>query len=520
MPDGGAFLAARLDGSMARYEVKSGSVQKGGAATLMATTEDFTGPVPGRETAVVMLEEVEGGENPALVKRSETKGAIQAADDRDEFPFSAQAGESWIFEINAARSKSKLDSRLEILDAKGEPVEQVVLQAVRDSWLTFRGKDSTGTGDFRVQNWEEMELNEFLFLNGEVVKLWQYPRGPDSGFIVYPGFGERRTYFHTSGLSHPVGQTCYIVRAHVPGSEPGGNGLPVYRLYYENDDDPDRVMGSDSRLHFTAPTDGYYRVRVSDVRGFGGDDHQYTLTARNPEPDFTVGVTAKDIKIAPGSGRELLFTAKRKDGFGGAIELTLEGMPGGLSVAGPITIEAGQDRAWAVLEAASDFAGLSAEEAKKVILKAKAEVAGVSRERKSAGFGAVEVMPDKPLRVALRPDGGSGRVAEDGVLEFVMRPGETITATVVAERNGFKGEIDFGKEDSGRNLPHGVFVDNIGLSGLRILADKSEQQVFITASKVVEETVRNFHLVTPEAGGHSTKPVRLRIIPEDAVAER
>ena len=35
--------------------------------------------------------------------------------------------------------------------------------------------------DFRLFNWEEMHLNEYLYANGEVVKLWLYPRGPDSG---------------------------------------------------------------------------------------------------------------------------------------------------------------------------------------------------------------------------------------------------------------------------------------------------------------------------------------------------
>ena len=99
-------------------------------------------------------------------------------------------GEALTLEVNAARSKSKLDSRLEILHAAGQPVEQVVLQATRDSWFTFRGKDSDTSDDFRLHNWAEMELNEYLYANGEVVKLWLYPRGPDSGFKVYPGSGK------------------------------------------------------------------------------------------------------------------------------------------------------------------------------------------------------------------------------------------------------------------------------------------------------------------------------------------
>ena len=43
-------------------------------------------------------------------------------------------------EIEAARAKSPLDSKVEILHPDGSPVEQVRLQALRDSWFTFRGK--------------------------------------------------------------------------------------------------------------------------------------------------------------------------------------------------------------------------------------------------------------------------------------------------------------------------------------------------------------------------------------------
>ena len=85
--------------------------------------------------------------------------------------------------VTAARSKSKHDSRIEVLDTAGAPLERVVLQAVRDSWFTFRGKDSNQSDDFRVQNWREMELDEYLYAGGEVVKLWHYPRAPDSGVI-------------------------------------------------------------------------------------------------------------------------------------------------------------------------------------------------------------------------------------------------------------------------------------------------------------------------------------------------
>jgi hypothetical protein len=70
------------------------------------------------------------------------------------------------------------------------------------------------------------------------------------------------------------------------GTELPNNGLPVFTLYYENDDDSQRKLGKDSRLTFVAPADGAYFVRVTDVRGFSGEDFKYELIIRRPMPDF------------------------------------------------------------------------------------------------------------------------------------------------------------------------------------------------------------------------------------------
>ncbi len=512
----GTFFASRLDGSQERFSFDG--VAKIASVAAVSPISAAT-PAPA-EAETRMLTEALSGKNPALLRRSEVKGTIAAPGEHDEYPFHAKAGETWVFEVNAARAKSKLDSKLAVLDAAGEPVEQVVLQALRDSWLTFRGKDSKTSNDFRVHNWEEMELNELLYVNGEVVKLHLYPRGPDSGFKVYPGFGNRRTWFQTTPMSHPLGQPCYIVRALSPGSEPVDNGLPVYRLYYENDDDPERRLGSDSVLRFTAPADGDYSVRIGDVRGFGGEGYDYTLLARHLRPDFSVALDTKEITIAPGSGKELLFTATRSDGFNGPVSLEIGGLPDSLSVPGGLTIEAGQDRAHTLLSAGKEFAGLTEAEAAAVTITARGEVGGKGVERTVGALPPVGVLADKKLRVALQPDGDSGHFADDGVLEFTIRPGGTITALVTVERNGFTGEIPFGKEDAGRNLPHGVYVDNIGLNGLMIQEGRSEQRVFITSAKIVPETTRLFHLVTTVEGGHGTPPARIRVVRDTVAAKK
>ena len=175
----------------------------------------------------------------ALTLPTKVTGRIYGTDgaDTDLYRFTARAGEQWVLEINAARSKSPLDSKLEVLSADGAPIERVRLQAMRDSWLTFRGKDSNTSGDFRLFKWDEMNLNQYLYVNGEVVKLWHYPRGPDSGYIVYPGTGNRHTFFDTTPLAHPLGQPAYIVEPRATGTPAAANGLPMFPLYFENDDE-------------------------------------------------------------------------------------------------------------------------------------------------------------------------------------------------------------------------------------------------------------------------------------------
>ena len=100
----------------------------------------------------------------ALTLPAKVTGRIYGTDgaDTDLYRFTARAGEQWVLEINAARSKSPLDSKLEVLSADGAPIERVRLQAMRDSWLTFRGKDSNTSGDFRLFKWDEMMVEKFL----------------------------------------------------------------------------------------------------------------------------------------------------------------------------------------------------------------------------------------------------------------------------------------------------------------------------------------------------------------------
>ncbi len=523
VPKGDRFLSARMDGSIEAYRFKALKPAKAsGVNDGSIRAAEHRPAVPPQVTTgpAALIAELEPNDLPATAQQvsnpGEVSGVIGRPGDVDHFLFEAQAGEEFTLEIDAARSKSALDSRLAVLTPEGKPVEQVVLQAVRDSWFTFRGKDSETIDDFRLQNWAEMELDEYLYANGEVVRLWLYPRGPDSGFKVYPGEGKRQTSFGTTPITHALNEPAYIVKPLPAGSKPVANGLPVYRIPYENDDDPSRQHGADSVLLFKAPVAGRYEVRVSDTRGFGGPHHTYRLAIRARRPDFTVRMEGTDPKVSPGSGRELRFVATRSEGFEGPIRIDLSNLPAGFIASTPVEIEAGQLRALATLHAAADAVAPDDAADRAVQVTATAMVQGkpVTRVLGTLGNIQLDAAPKLALEILPGPDRSVVRQEAGKPMELILRRGQTITARVRAKRNDFKARIEMGNEDSGRNLPHGVYVDNIGLNGLLIVEDQTEREFFLTAAKKAPIGTRLFHLRASGDGGQCSMPVLLRVVGE------
>lgn len=519
-PSGKSCYIASLDGSWRCYSIDSPKTDKLAAQTIdgLQVSEDESQPPDLAPPMAASIAEQEPNNSPSEAGRISLPAVIHgvigpmAEDgeaDVDLFRFHARNGQRLVLEMNAARQKSPLDSRLEVLDAAGNPVPRVVLQAVRKSYFTFRGADSNQINDFRLHGWQDMELNEYVYATGEVVKLWLYPRGPDSGFIVYPGFsGNRYAYFGTTPLAHALNETCYIVEPHPPGSALIPNGLPQFTLYYENDDDGWRKLGADSRLAFTAPADGEFLVRVSDVRGFGGEDYRYELTIRPPAPDFQIKLSASDLTIHPGGGKEFMVEAERIDEFDGEIRVEVTGLPPGFHASSPLVIQAGQTTAYGTITADANAPPPTPENATLARVTASAMVHGRQIEKEPSALGELKLGGPPSLQIEVVPD------------ELFLSPGETITAVVRVQRNGFEGDVGFGNEYSGRNLPHGVYIDNIGLNGLTLLAGESERTFFITAAKWVPETTRTFHLRAQVEGNPTSKPVTLHIRKRSDVAQR
>ena len=115
-----------------------------------------------------------------------------------------------------------------------------------------------------------------------------------------------------------------------------------------NDDTPDEGAGlethhADSRLMLTLPANGTYSLYIGDAQQKAGPEYAYRLRIGEPRPDFELRVTPSAVNSGVNASVPLTVHALRKDGFTGAIALTLKDAIRGLNLAGA-EIPAGCDQ--------------------------------------------------------------------------------------------------------------------------------------------------------------------------------
>jgi WD40 repeat protein len=478
-----------------------------------------------RVSTLPQVEEVAGNDSVAKAQNIPAPVTVSAciskAGDVDHFVFESKKGQTWIIETLADLAGSPADTKIEVLHADGKPVQRLLLQAVRDSYNNFRSVDANNP-DIRLQNWEEMELNEFVYFNGDVMKIIRMPRGPDGGCFFYTTGGKRRAYFDTTANSHSLDEPCYTVVPMPLGSKIVPNGLPVFTLNYTNDDSGDRKIGSDSRLTFTAPADGRYVVKVTDTRGWGGERYVYALSIRQPMPDFSAKLAGMNPTVMPGASVGFSFRAQRVDGFDDPIQIDITGLPAGYYASTPIIIEAGHDLISGSLRAAPDAAANADWSKLKITAKSKALT------HDAGTFGKVTLGAAPKFIIVMEPDAGGKPVMreikdETKPLEITLAPGQTVKAWIRAVRMGNDGILNLDVH----GLPHGVIVDDIGLNGVQIREKENERPIFFRAANWVKDqdalvhaalsSARNEH---DSAGLQTCFPLLMKIWKPAGVAGR
>jgi len=520
LPHRGTDFALSIDGNEAMVALGNGELIELAIPELRETGQGQAVTLPTRYLDAMkpaVLREPELRKHPGdhsedvldVQRGSEVVGAISQRGEVDSYRWHANKGELWAIDADAVEG-SQMDPFVAIFDSGNQPVLRTRLQAVRDSYFTFRGKDSKQFGDFRLFNWQNMHLNDFLYAAGEVTRLWMYPRGPDSGYNVYPNEGERWTYFGTSHTTHALGEPAYVVRPLAADEKHVANGLPVFEVYYENDDDPRRRAGKNSRLLFKAPGNGAYTVRVSDTRGEGGDKFGYRLAIRPAKPAFNASIEKPNAEIRKGAGREVLVRVDRIDGFDGPVTFEVNDLPEGLVSSFPVTIESGQRYALGTIWAAESIEPWKGEIAPKVI--ARAEIRGKMVVQEAGDLGVLKLAGQPSVVPSIQPIEGSAGVSDNWTLQ--VRRGRSVAARVVVERTGgFQGQVSFGKENAGRNAPHGVYVDNIGLNGLLVRQGENERAFVLTADPIAKLGKRSFFLRGEVDGKVTTYPITVEVLP-------
>ena len=510
-PDSVTGLVARDDTVLAT--LMNGDLVRRTIPELNAAVDVPTRPVePILLTIDKRHESDESDSIPQVQRHALRRGTISSDGQVDRVRMKFRAGEVWAIDGNRA-SKSKLDPVVWIETTDGRPVMQTRLQAVRDSYFTFRGKNSTQSNDFRLFNFAEIGLDQYVYASGEVTRTWSHPRGPDSGFNVYPGQGNRVTFFGSPHLTHALGDPAYIVRELAPGETPEPNGLPVFDIPYRNDDGPRGLSGKDSRLLFTAPADGDYIVAISDTRGMGGSDFGYDLIIRPAAPDYTIRMSQPKKELFRGTGREFTITADRLDGFDGEIELTIDGLPEMLVSNFPTSIEAEQRLAvgniWCPADPSED--AVKSLDGQTATVVARGLCGGRVTERIVGTVGPFTVSSKPPVaQLWVQPIDQATEPFEP--FEVSVPRGETIRLRVVLKRKpGDKVEVRMGKEFAGRNAIQGVYVDNIGLNGLLVIKGADQREFFVTADASARPGPRTMHLEAETDGKVTSHPFIVRV---------
>ncbi|MGH9612690.1 MAG: hypothetical protein ACRD4P_06385, partial [Bryobacteraceae bacterium] len=426
------------------------------------------------------------------------------------YRFHARKGEKIILEVNARRLGSRLDSFVEVLDAHGNRIERALARPTLETTTTLSERDSR-TPSFRLTSPAGFAVGDYLMVGQEIDRISEMPRGPDDDAQVERFGGQRLTFFDTTPEDHAIDEPVYKVKIASPGTHFAPNGLPLVKLYYQNDDGGPSY-GKDSLVHFTAPADGDYIAAIKDIRGQGGQDYPYRLTIRQPYPDFRLDVSPGNPNVPEGGSIPIQVTASRLDDFTGPIEVTVEGLPSGLH-AGKGTIAASQD---------STTILLSADHGAKLDMAASLKVVG------KAGIGGREVAhwadPDDTLNlVSLMPQADVAMASE--VKEVTLQPGGTAEIAIDVQRqNDFRGRVPV----EVRNLPPSVRVLDVGLNGVLVTetqkrrtfklkalptAEPLEQLIYI-AGQVETRSNEQTVYAAPEA-------ILLKVVPKQAeVASR
>jgi hypothetical protein len=415
--------------------------------------------------------------------------------DVDCVSFEATKGQKLTLEVEAGRFGSTLDSQLEILDDSGAPLVRSTLRCVAETLTVLRDHDSKVPG-IRLQAWDDFRPNEFLLLGGEVVRIRVLPLGPDEDVKFFERDGRRLGWLGTTPQAHALSSAAYKVEVHPPGTNFPPTGMPVVPLHWRNDDGGAEFLG-DSRILFDVPRDGRYYARIGDARGTGGDSHFYRLVVRERQEGFKVSINPEHPNLPVGDTLPVNVTVDRLDGFSGPVELSVDGLPTGVTAILPL-VSAHMHTTTIGLRAEAD---LPPETLGKVhtlrfqargvsssgqIVEARADCAvpmSVAANDANADTTRMSgLVNDRPHALAFLPPPDLVTKLEPAFVEMVPGQETRFTATI-ERRNGLDKRIPVDV----LGLPHGLRVLDVGLNGVLVNENETSRSFVVVCDEWAPE---------------------------------
>lgn len=251
---------------------------------------------------------------------------------------------------------------------------------------------------------------------------------------------------------------------------------------------------------WTAPADGRYVIEVRDLHLRGGEPFVYALEVRESRPWFELFADTDKTLIAPGTTGVLFVRAARRNGFNGAIQLAVDGLPEGVTAScGRILPGKGQDGC-IVLSAAADAPPLAAPV--RILGSGRHEgddaapeltaTAAVYQETYLPGGGRGH-WPVEAHVVSVSAPADLRRVTV-GETSLRLAPGESRAVEVEIERaEGFAANVLLEATYShlggvfGNSLPEGVTVD-ASKSETLLTGGKTQGRIMLVAAPDAPET--------------------------------
>jgi hypothetical protein len=292
---------------------------------------------------------------------------------------------------------------------------------------------------------------------------------------------------------------------------PDKEGKVVFQDIVATDDSMANIGGTsfntqcdDPSFRFAAPADGTYRVLIRDLYNRGNPRYVYRLAIRKEQPDFRLtavpvfpnapqlGSNPWTTLLRRGSNEEMQILAFRRDGFAGEIEVSVEGMPPGVTCR-PVTFGQYQLANTIVFTAADNAADWSGPV--RIVGKAKINGKDVVREARAGTVlwpapqnqtAQARLARQTVLAVTSKETADLQVNVGDGKMLEMSRAGKLEVPVKAVRRGGFAGNVNL----NAVNLAQNIQIPNVALNG-----NATDAKLAVNLPVNVPPGIYTFHLL-------------------------